>query len=360
MRTATTEPMKPSVESPVDPDNERTVASVADSRFSVSVVIPCFNEERFISSVLENLAHQYDHDKYEVIVVDGRSTDRTLEVVAEFAKRNPELSIRVVDNPARNIPTALNLGISAATGDLIVRMDAHSVPSDGYVRRCVERLSSDTFSVVGMPWRIKPGSGSPTARAIALAVAHAFGIGDAQYRLQVADARLVDTVPFGSFKKSLWIEIGGFNEELLANEDYDFNYRVRKRGGQILLDPTEHCDYYARATLRDLAAQYARYGHWKAQMVKLQPRSIRARHLVAPAFVTSLLGFGLLSIWSAHARVALLAILGTYFLCSGLVAVSLAVRVHELKLIPFIVASFFCIHVTWGLSFLKGLFAQRR
>jgi len=352
--------MTPSVESTVDPGNEHTVASVVGSRFSVSVVIPCFNEQRFITSVLENLANQYDRDRYEIIVVDGRSTDRTREVVAEFAERNPEVCIQIVDNPARNIPTALNLGIAAAIGDLIVRMDAHSVPSDGYVRRCVERLSSGTVSVVGMPWRIKPGADSQSARAIAVAVAHPFGIGDAQYRLQVPEARLVDTVPFGSFKKSLWMELGGFNEELLANEDYDFNYRVRKRGGQVLLDPTEHCDYYARATLQDLAAQYARYGHWKAQMVKLQPLSIRARHLVAPAFVTSLLGFGLLSIWSAHARVALLAVLGTYFLCSGFVAVSLAVRAHELKLIPFIVASFFCIHVTWGLSFLKGLFAHRQ
>ncbi|HKR61726.1 MAG TPA: glycosyltransferase family 2 protein [Pyrinomonadaceae bacterium] len=335
---------------------------------SASVVIPCFNEQRFISSVLENLARQYDRGNYEIIVVDGMSTDRTRQIIEEFATSHPELRIRIVDNPARNIPTALNLGIAAATGEIIVRMDAHSVPTEGYVRRCVEHLNSGSVSVVGMPWRIKPGSDSLTARAIALAVAHPFGIGDAQYRLQVDTARLVDTVPFGAFRKSLWTELGGYNEELLANEDYDFNYRVRKSGGQILLDPAEHCEYYARVTLAELATQYARYGHWKAQMIKLHPRSIKVRHLVAPAFVLSLFGFGILSIlslpasawmWSGHAPAAFLLILGTYLLCSIFVAVVLAVKAQNWKLVPFIVASFLCLHVAWGSSFLRGLFTHK-
>jgi len=358
--------MRHTVESrTLDPKNESTyaVAPAAElstgPKASVSVVIPCFNEQRFISAVLRNLVSQYDRESYEIIVVDGRSTDSTCQVVKEFAQGNPELRIRLVDNPARNIPAALNLGIAAAAGEIIVRMDAHSVPSDGYVRRCVEHLSAGIISVVGMPWHIKSGADSITARAIALAVAHPFGIGDAQYRLQTVAPRLVDTVPFGAFKKSLWKELGGFNEDLLANEDYDFNYRVRKRGGQVLLDPAEHCDYYARVSLRELAGQYSRYGHWKAQMVKLHPRSLRVRHLVAPALVLYLLFFGLLSIWWSPAFWAFLAVLGAYVLCSAFFALALAGRTREWRLLPIISASFFCIHGAWGLSFLWGLVTSR-
>src|SRR5688572_20793448 len=108
---------------------------------SVSVVIPCFNEERFIGKVLENLATQYAHEDYEIIVVDGISTDDTRKAIGEFVSRHPALRVRIVDNPARNIPTALNLGIREASGEMIVRMDAHSIPSPGYVRRCVQLLS---------------------------------------------------------------------------------------------------------------------------------------------------------------------------------------------------------------------------
>jgi hypothetical protein len=153
----------------------------------VSVVIPCYNEERFIEKVLENLSGQYERAAYEIIVVDGMSEDGTRARIERFRQTHAALSVRVLDNAERNIPAALNLGIEAARGDIVVRMDAHSVASAGYVRRCVEVLSRGTASVVGMPWRIRPGAESLTARAVALAVAHPFGIGDAKYRLSDGD-----------------------------------------------------------------------------------------------------------------------------------------------------------------------------
>src|SRR5256885_11577649 len=185
---------------------------------SVSVVIPCFNEERFIAQVLNRLAAQCAGDLHEIIVVDGMSTDRTREVVAQFIAERRDVRVQFVDNPARNIPAGLNAGISQARGEIIVRMDAHSVPSADYVRRCVELLCASNEAVVGMPWRIEPGADTLTARAIALAVAHWFGVGDARYRLpQPVETQVVDTVPFGVFRKSLWTELGGFNEQLLSN-----------------------------------------------------------------------------------------------------------------------------------------------
>lgn len=309
------------------PENEGFAQT--DDEPTVSVVIPCYNEERFIGKVLENLANQYSAERYEIIVVDGMSTDRTRASVAEFMRCHPEIAVRLVDNPARNIPTALNLGISEARHEIIVRMDAHSVPSENYVRRCIEGLRTDGVAVVGMPWRIRASDDSLAARAIALAVAHPFGIGDAKYRLLNSESQIVDTVPFGAFRKSLWREVGGFNEALLANEDYDFHYRVRQRGGRILLDTDGYSIYFARNSFKALAVQYFRYGRWKAQMLKRHPRSLRLRQLVAPVFVVAL---------------------------AALVAFKLSRQASDWRLLPMIVLTFPVIHTTWGSSFLTGLF----
>src|SRR5215471_4880550 len=257
----------------------------------VSVVIPCYNEERFILKALQQLVDQYDRDRYEIIVVDGLSTDETRTLIKRFQMKNPDLPVRLVDNPARNIPTALNLGIAASRGEIIARMDAHAVPCKGYIRRCVEVLREKNVGVVGMPCDVQPGADTLMGRAIACAVSHPFGIGDAKYRLGRGGPlqEPVDTVAFACFKKSLWSNLDGFNESLLTNEDYDFNYRVRQSGQQVILDRTGQCAYFARSTLTGLAAQYRRYGAWKAEMIRLHPGSIRVRHLVAPLFVLSLL-----------------------------------------------------------------------
>lgn len=323
---------------------------------TVSVVIPCYNEERFIGKVLENLAGQYAAERYEIIIVDGMSTDRTRAVVAEFMQRHPEIAVRLVDNPARNIPTALNLGIEEARHEIIVRMDAHSVPSENYVRRCIEGLSRDDVSVVGMPWRIRASEETLTARAIALAVAHPFGIGDAKYRLENSASQFVDTVPFGAFRKSLWREVGGFNEALLANEDYDFHYRVRQRGGRILLDTGGHSIYFARNTFRALAVQYFRYGRWKTQMLKLNPRSLRLRQLVAPLFVVALVSLTALSLLSRLALFALLAVVVPYAALAAFFAFKLSRKAGDWRLLPLIAFAFLIIHTAWGSSFLLGLF----
>ncbi len=321
----------------------------------VSVVIPCFNEERFIKKVLENLARQYDAENYEIIVVDGMSTDGTRDAVQEFVAAHPDIKLRLIENAARNIPKSLNMGIKEACGEVIVRMDAHSIPSSNYVRRCVELLQSERAGIVGMPWRIQPSADSLIARAIALAVSHPFGIGDAKYRAPAVSSQFVDTVPFGVFRKTLWQKLNGFNEELLANEDYDFNYRARQQGHRILLDASGHCAYFARATFKDLAAQNFRYGRWKAQMIKLHPRSIKLRQLVAPVFVAFVTLFALLGLHWALAWWLLLPIITLYALLAITCGVHLAVRGKDLKLIFPVSLAFPVIHGSWGGGFLIGL-----
>ncbi len=323
---------------------------------SVSVVIPCFNEERFIEKVLANLIEQYDDDAYEVVIVDGLSTDHTRAAIDRFVQAHPSFRVQVIDNPARHIPIGVNLGIAHACGEVIVRMDAHSIPSPNYVRRCVELLSDSGAAVVGMPWRIAAGAETSTARAIAAAVAHPFGIGDAKYRAaDLSGSQLVDTVPFGAFRKVLWQELGGFNENLLANEDYDFNYRVRSTGGRVLLDTAAHCQYFARPTLKELCRQYFRYGYWKAQMVKLHPRSIKLRHLVAPGFVASLVATAALSLMWPSFVLLLLMIIAAYTAVAVFFSAQLAKRNGAVDLFLPLVLSFTGIHFCWGTGFILGL-----
>ena len=329
----------------------------------VSVVVPCYNEERHIGQVLAGLAGQWEAGDYEVVVVDGMSEDGTRAEIERFRRAHARPEVRVVDNPARNIPAAVNIGIGAARGEIVVRMDAHSVPSENYVRRCVEVLRAGAADIVGMPWRIRPGAETVTARAVAAAVAHPFGIGDAKYRLSEsgrAEQHAVDTVPFGAFRKELWRELGGYNENLLANEDYDFNYRARQSGRRVVLDTSACSDYFARPTLRALAAQYFRYGSWKARMLRLHPRSVRLRQLVAPAFVLALALPAAAGLFWTPAWWFFAATLGSYAAVALLFSARLAARAGDARLAAALPVVFFTIHATWGAGFLLGLVRSPR
>jgi succinoglycan biosynthesis protein ExoA len=336
-----------------------SLRAAASAATSVSVVVPCFNEERYIEEVLKNLARQRAAGFFEIVVVDGMSTDGTRAAVRRFAEANPDARVRLVDNPARNIPAALNRGIEAAEGRVIARMDAHAVPAENYLRDCLARLGREGVAVVGMPCRIRPGAETAVALANAAAVSHPFGIGDAKYRTAgaggAAASRLVDTVPFGVFTKELWRQLGGYDEGLLTNEDYDFNYRARRAGGGVLLDTSSYCTYFARPTYAALTRQYFRYGLWKARMVRLHPRSIKPRQLAAPAFVVSLLLLVPASWWLAPARWLLAAGLSAYALLALASALQLARRERDLKIVPLVPLSFLLIHLSWGVGFLLGL-----
>jgi glycosyltransferase involved in cell wall biosynthesis len=333
-------------------------------RASVSVIVPCYNEEKFIGKALENLAQQYSSEAYEILVVDGMSQDRTRQIVEEFQQSHRHLSVRLLDNPARNIPHALNLGIAAAQGEIIARMDAHAAPSEKYIRRCVEVLSEGNAAIVGMPCRVRPAENTAIARAIAIGVSHPFGIGDAKYRLRNegslrATQEDVDTVAFACFRKSLWSELGGFDEKLLTNEDYDFNYRARARGHRVVLDRSAHCDYFSRPTLRKLASQYFRYGAWKARMIRARPHSLKLRQLVAPLFVSSIVSLAAAGFWRSLAWQMLALELATYFTAAVAFGYQ-ATRKNEEKFsamlrMPLV---FLTIHFSWGASFLWGLITR--
>ena len=320
----------------------------------VSIIIPCYNEQATIRQLLEAIFSQtYPRVDMEVVIADGLSKDGTRNAIRTFQREYPDLMVRIVENSARTIPSALNCAIGASRGKTIIRMDAHSQPYPNYVERCLSALDSGLGENVGGVWEIKPGGDNWIAKSIAVAAAHPLGVGDARYRIG-ARASLVDTVPFGAFHRSLIDKIGLFDESLLSNEDYEFNTRIRQNGGRVWLDPEIVTVYYARATLRELARQYWRYGYWKFRMLRRYPDTLRLRQGLPPLFVASLIGLVLLA-WWPPARWLLALEIATYvtvLLAVGLLSV---LRYRKLYLFIGLPLSIGTMHLAWGAAFLWSM-----
>jgi succinoglycan biosynthesis protein ExoA len=322
----------------------------------VSIIIPCRNEEKTIGLLLEALAGQtYPSSRLEILVVDGLSADGAVARVQDFAARHPDLSVRVIENPRQVIPAALNLGITQAKGEYIIRMDAHAIPAQDYISHCLELLSTQMADNVGGRWVIVPGADTPLAQAIALAVSHPFGAGDALYRYG-RHAAYVDTVPFGAFRRSLFDRVGLYDEGLLTNEDYDLNYRIRQNGGRIYFSPDIVTAYYARNSLLTLARQYFRYGWWKVRMLYKYPASIRWRQLVPPLFVAGLIGLGCGALIYPPAALMGGGLALCYVLSNGLVS-SMITRRQRIgwRTAMALPLAFATIHLCWGLGFWASL-----
>lgn len=321
----------------------------------VSIIVPCYNEQRTIRWLLDALyAQTYPHQKLEVVIADGLSTDQTREEIVSFQKNCPDLKVVVVDNPKRSIPAGLNRAIVESKGDYIVRLDAHSIPHPDYVERCISVLLEEQVDNVGGKWEIRPGGEGWLAESIAIAAAHPLGVGDARYRIG-GKAQEVDTVPFGAFRRELIEKIGGFDESLLSNEDYEFNARIRQYGGKVWFDPGIRAVYFARRNLFELAQQYWRYGYWKARMLLRYPRTFRWRQL-AGFFVLSLIVFGVLGIWFLSARRVLFVEVGIYLLVLLFSGLEIA---WQRRYIPFIIGiplAIATMHFSWGVAFLWSLF----
>jgi GT2 family glycosyltransferase len=221
----------------------------------------------------------------------------------------------------------------------------------------VEALEQGLGDNVGGVWEIRPQREGWLARAIAVAAAHPLGVGDARYRY-AEQAQAVDTVPFGAYRRELVERIGPYDERLLTNEDYEFNTRIRLAGGVVWLDPAIRSIYFARSTLGDLARQYGRYGYWKARMLRRYPAAIRPRQALPPAFVFSLLAFGLLAAWIPLARWIFVIELASYALILFLAGIQMALKYRDIPLffgVPLAIAT---MHFAWGSAFLWSLIAR--
>jgi glycosyltransferase involved in cell wall biosynthesis len=321
----------------------------------VSIIIPCFNEQTTIRKLLEAIyAQTFPRAQLEVVIADGMSTDGTRPEIASFANSHPDLHIAVIDNLKRNIPAGLNCALKQARGEIIVRLDAHSMPYPNYIECSVSDLETGLGENVGGVWEIRPGAQTWTAQSIAIAAAHPLGVGDALYR-QAKKPAAVDTVPFGAFRRELLALIGYFDETLLTNEDYEFNARIRKSGGIVWLDPSIRSVYLARATLAGLAKQYFRYGFWKWCMLRRYPATLRWRQGLPPLFVLSFIALGILGIFLPLFRLLLaveIILYATVLAAAGLQAAFKHKKFFLVFGLPLAISS---MHIFWGAGFLSSM-----
>jgi succinoglycan biosynthesis protein ExoA len=318
----------------------------------VSIVVPCYNEEKTIHHLLHAvLAQTYPRVRMELIISDGMSTDGTRQAIGEFQSGHADLDIQVIENATRTIPSGLNQAIRHARGELIIRLDAHSIPIREYVERCVAAHQSGKGDNIGGVWEIRAGEDTWIAESISFAAAHPLGVGDAMYRLDAKEGA-VDTVPFGSFRRALIERIGPFDEKLLANEDYEFNARVRAAGGAVWLDPSIRSIYFSRSTLAKLASQYWRYGFWKWRMLQRYPHTLRWRQALPPLFVLGLIVLGVLSLWVVPARVVLGAQIFLYFAVLALAGLKLAFEKQKPYVAIGLMLAVATMHMAWGAGFL--------
>jgi succinoglycan biosynthesis protein ExoA len=321
----------------------------------VSIIVPCRNEENTIRLLLDAIFQQtYPRKDMEVIIADGLSTDATRQVISDFQQEKPDLSVKVVDNPVRSIPAALNTAIHASSGEYILRLDAHCIPAQDYVARCITGLQEGLGENVGGVWKIQPSSQGWLARSIAAAAAHPLGVGDARYRYSTR-AEAVDTVPFGAFRRSTLEKIGAYDESLLTNEDYELNARLRMSGGKVWLDPAIQAVYFSRGSIPALARQYFRYGFWKVRMLRRYPKTLRWRQAIPPLFILSLIVLLLLSPFLALARWGLLIEFLLYLLVLlGGAAISIQ-RKGDPALLAGIPLAIATMHIAWGAGFWVSL-----
>ena len=299
--------------------------------------------------MLRLLQQDYPKDRLEILVVDGCSRDGTRESVIGLQDRFPEARLRLLDNPAGTVPHALNIGIREARGDVIVRIDGHTVPAADYVASSVAALESSGAANVGGV--VEPIGDTPFGLAVAIATKHPLGVGDARFRTGGA-AGEVDTVPFGAFRRDVFRRVGLFDESLVRNQDYEMNLRIRKAGERIYLDPSIRFTYTPRGSLRALWRQYFQYGWWRVETARRHPRSLRWRQLIPPAFVAAVLVFALILPFGGIAALPFTALAAVY----GGSVVAISVSSAKGRTSPAHVAlAFVTIHFGWGLGFLLNV-----
>lgn len=326
----------------------------------VSIIVPCYNEQSTIRLLLDALHKQtFPRAEMEVVIADGMSMDGTRGVIAAFQKDYPDLEVRVVDNTDRTIPSGVNRAIEVARGEIIVRSDAHSKPYPDYVANSVKALEEGRGDNVGGVWEVRPGAQTWMAESIAVAASHPLGVGDAMYRL-AASASEVDTVPFGSYRRTLIERVGTYNESLLTNEDYEFNTRIRKAGGRVWLDPSIRSVYFARATLMELIRQYWRYGYWKWRMLRRFPDTVRWRQALPPLFVSSLVGLALISIVLPWALWVMAVEILFYYAALFLAGVHAALKHRKFYLLPGLPLAISAMHISWGGGFLWSMLTSSK
>lgn len=337
----------------------------------VSIILVCRREALHIRAALASVSAQAEPEGgFEIVVADGKSDDGTREMLVELASADPR--IKVIDNPAKLTASGLNAAIRAASGSILVRMDAHTRYAPDYLRQCVSVLCRTGADNVGGPWVAQ--ANSYVGEAIAAAFQSRFAAGGARSHDPHYEGE-VDTVYLGCWHKEVFQRFGGFDESLARNQDDEHNLRIIRGGGRIWQSPQIRSWYHSRTSLQKLYRQYLQYGYWKVQVIRKHGKPASVRHLVPGAFVLTLLmlcltcGLSLLasSLWPAPlvpglvsswvlrpALTVLLSLVSLYVVALGWASLQTAGRTNW-KFLPVLPLVFGCYHFGYGLGFLRGL-----
>src|SRR5437879_6062468 len=319
---------------------------------TVSFVMPVRNEEEYIRASLQSLVEQsYPASDCEIIVVDGRSSDRTREIIEELRQRNPQ--VHCLDNSAGIVPTAMNIGIRAARGEVIIRADGHNVYPQDYAANCVKYLEETGADNVGGPWVTVAADESLSARLVAAILSSPFGVGNSKFRTSREEG-FVDTVPFGAFRREIFDRVGMYNEKLVRNQDNELNARIRKAGGTIYLTPALTTHYHPVTNFVGLLKYAFKTSQWHIFTLRENRGSMGVRHLAPAMFLLLLLILLLASFASATALAFLIGILCAYILTGFYFSLRAKAEGNwgVAAVQPF---ATMCFHMTYGAGTLFGL-----
>ena len=323
------------------------------NNIEVSIIIPCRNEEGFISKCLDSIICQdYPKDKIEVLVIDGRSEDRTREIVQRYIEKYP--FVRLLDNPKKGRPAALNIGIREARGDFILRMDAHAAIEAKYITKCMEYLTSYNADIVGGRTITLPQRPTLLGKAIALALSHPFGVGTSYFRVGSKEPKWVDTVFCGYYKRKVFEKVGRFDERIELSEDINYHLRVKEAGFKILLVPEIVNYYWARSDLRSFYKHNFRNGMWAILPFKFSFKPVSFRHLIPLIFVLGLITTGILSIFSFTFLAIFLLMVSSYLSISLYSSIKIALRKKDLRYIFLMPLIFATLHIGYGVGSMVG------
>lgn len=318
----------------------------------LSVICPIYNEEKYIGKCIESIMKQdYPKDDLEVLFVDGMSTDKTREIVQGYAVSCPY--IRLIDNPQRIVPPAMNIGIRASRGEIIIRLDAHAFFPYNYFSELVAYLHKLHADNVGGVCRTLPINDSIICKSIASVLSSSFGMGNSHFRVGASEVMQVDTVPFGCFRRDLFDRIGYFDEELIRNQDDEFNGRIIKNGGKIYLIPSLVIDYYARDTIKKVWKMFYQYGLFKPLVNKKLGSPATVRQFFPLCFVLGLLIGPFMGLLSVHFLYLYLSVVLLYVLIALYFSFKESKNIKRVFIQTYI---YFVVHFSYGWGYLNGIY----
>ncbi len=322
---------------------------------SVSVILPCRNEEKFIAGCLDSIiSSDYPKGSLEVLVIDGMSEDGSKKILVDYAEKYK--FIRVLENSKKITPCAFNIGIKNACGDIIIIMGMHAVYSRDYISKCVRYLHDYGADNVGGVMVTVPRDNTLKGEAVAQALSHKFGVGNSIFRAGAREPLFVDTVFGGCYKKEVFKRIGLFNERLAKHQDMEFNCRLRASGGKILLAPDISCKYYARSDIKSFLKH-----NWSnglsvfSSLKESRVRPVSVRHMIPLVFVVSLIASTAFSVFSPVFIWILSAIAGSYLLTALYFSIKISMKKRNFKFLFIMPPVFAMLHISHGLGALYGV-----